>query len=77
MALSPILSFPFVPFFLTALALLHAYLACHGSQFAFSLLSFVFLLLDLHLSGFLIRLGLLVESLLHFQLQPFLWGHLG
>lgn len=64
-ALSSVLSFPFVPLFLTSLTLLHTDLACHGSQFSFSLLPFVFLLLDLHLSSFFIRLGLLVQCLLH------------
>lgn len=65
MALSPVLSLPFIPLFLSSLALLHAYLACHGSQLSLALLSFVFLLLDLHLSRFFIRLGLLVERFLH------------
>lgn len=77
MALPAVLPLPLVPLFLTPLALLHADLACHGSKLALALLSFMLLLLDLHLGGSLIRLGLLVERLLHAQLEPLLRGHLG
>lgn len=77
MALSSVLSLPLVPLFLPTLTLLHADLACHGSELSLALRSLIFLLSDFRLGCFLIRLGLPVEGLLHAYLQLLLRGHPG